>query len=68
MVLREAILMLIVIFAAGSSPATIHAVPPAAVSVAPASFAGFPRRHHKKKDGKKTKKSKAAKVESLPKQ
>ncbi|MGH9452726.1 MAG: hypothetical protein ACRD2O_02010 [Terriglobia bacterium] len=47
---------------------TGRAVVGADASNGPALFAGFPRKHHKKKEGKKTKKPKNAKVESLPKQ
>ena len=63
-----AVLAMLVVFASLSAPGTGRAVAGFDASNGPTLSAGFPRQHHKKKDNKKTKKTKDAKVESLPKQ
>lgn len=67
--LNGATLAFLLVFAGGSSPRMVQAEKPVGQRAGPAAFAGFPRKHHKKKkSAKKAKKPKNAKVESLPKQ
>ncbi|GEM_PF-4047845 len=65
---KPAILMLFLVFSAISMAVAVQAGGSAGVNRISTFFAGLPRKHHKKKNGKKAKKPKGAKVESLPKQ